>query len=76
LLGGPIINIAKRPGEPDCTFADISKIKILLKWEPQITIEVGVNIMIECIDNWKDAPVWDEAGIRKATESWFKYLGK
>jgi hypothetical protein len=27
LLGGKKIFIKKRPGEPDCTFADISKIK-------------------------------------------------
>ena len=28
LLGGDKIHIPKRPGEPDCTFADISKIKV------------------------------------------------
>ena len=27
LLGGDVIHVPKRPGEPDCTFADISKIR-------------------------------------------------
>ena len=43
LLDGPSINIPKRPGEPDITFADITKIKELLGWTPLITFENGVN---------------------------------
>src|SRR6185436_3818433 len=30
LLGGPVTYVPKRPGEPDCTWADISKIRRLL----------------------------------------------
>ena len=41
LIGGKI-NIPKRPGEPDKTFADIKLIKKLLKWKPKIRIEKGI----------------------------------
>ena len=74
LLGGEVINIQKRPGEPDCTWADITKAKKLLNWQPKITFEKGVQTVLENIDYWREAPVWDEKSIEKATENWFKYL--
>ncbi len=76
LIGGPTINIPKRPGEPDSTHADISKAKGLLKWKPEVSFEEGVKIMLENIDYWKDTLVWDEKSIEKATKKWFKYLSK
>jgi UDP-glucose 4-epimerase len=76
LLGGEKINIPKRPGEPDCTFADISKIKKILGWEPKISFEEGVKLMLQNIDYWREAPLWDEKSIYDATKNWFKYLGK
>ena len=39
LLGGDKVNIPKRPGEPDSTFADISKIRSELGWKPQVSYE-------------------------------------
>jgi UDP-glucose 4-epimerase len=74
LLGGAIEYIPKRPGEPDCTFAKVDKIKKLLNWHPQVSFEDGVAEMLTNIDNWRDAPVWDSSSIQKATQSWFKYL--
>ena len=74
LLKGEKIYIPKRPGEPDCTWANISKVKKLLKWEPQIKFEKGIKIILDNIEYWKEAPVWDEQSIAKATENWFKYL--
>ena len=74
LLKGEKIYIPKRPGEPDCTWADISKVKKLLKWEPQIKFEKGIKIILDNIEYWKEAPVWDEQSIAKATKNWFKYL--
>jgi len=76
LLGGDVVYIPKRPGEPDCTFADISKAKKLLNYKPKTTFEKGVKIMLDNIDYWKDAPVWTESKIKKATEDWFLYLTK
>ena len=54
LLGGEKVYISKRPGEPDSTFADISKIKRLLGWKPEIGLEKGVNILLENIDYWRE----------------------
>ena len=75
LLGGPALRIPKRPGEPDRTFADIRKIGETLGWRPKVRFEDGVRSMLDGIEAWREAPVWDEASIRKATEQWFRYLG-
>jgi len=74
LLGGEVVHIPKRPGEPDCTWADISKAKKLLNWQPKVSLEEGVSILLDNIDYWNEAPVWDENSIAKATEKWFKHL--
>ncbi len=74
-LKGPIVYIPKRPGEPDCTFGDISKIKKQLGWKPGVSLEEGVKILLENIDYWKTAPVWTPESIAKATKEWFRVLG-
>ena len=76
LLGGDKVNIPKRPGEPDCTYADISKIKRDIGWHPTISIEEGVEKILENIAYWKEATVWNPDSISEATEDWFKYLDK
>jgi UDP-glucose 4-epimerase len=76
LLGGPVVHIPKRPGEPDCTFADTKKISRLLAWKPEVAFEDGVRNMLDNIQNWSDAPVWNVNTIEKATSTWFRYLGK
>ena len=75
LLGGEVTYIPKRPGEPDCTYADIAKIRRELKWQPKVDIKQGVDNVLANIDYWKSAPVWTPATIATATEDWFKYLG-
>jgi UDP-glucose 4-epimerase len=75
LLGGDVVHIPKRPGEPDCTFADIQKISQMLGWQAKVRFEDGVRIMLQNIDHWRDAPVWDEKSIADATQDWFTYLG-
>jgi UDP-glucose 4-epimerase len=75
LLGGPVAHIPKRPGEPDCTFADVSKIHRFLGWKAQVPFEEGVRCMLDHIALWRDAPVWDEASIAAATREWFAHLG-
>ncbi len=75
LLGGPVQHIPKRPGEPDCTFADIAMIGQVLNWKALISFEEGVSKMLGHIEDWKDAPVWDPSSIGQATQAWFKYLG-
>jgi len=74
LIGGEVEFIPKRPGEPDSTHADITKAKKLLNWEPEISFEEGVKIMLDNIDYWKKSPLWDKESIEKATKKWFEYL--
>jgi UDP-glucose 4-epimerase len=76
ILGGDVVYVPKRPGEPECTWANISKIKKLLGWLPTVPFEDGVKRMMVDIERWRDAPLWDPASIAKATETWFKYLDK
>ena len=79
LLGGPdadIVHIPKRPGEPDCTWADTRKINSVLNWHPKVTLEEGVEHILENIDYWREAPIWTPEAIKDATADWFKYLGK
>jgi UDP-glucose 4-epimerase len=76
LLGGEVTYVPKRPGEPDCTWANIDKITRLVGWRPVVSFEEGVRHMTGEIDRWNDAPLWDPASIAKATETWFRYLGK
>lgn len=75
LLEGEVTYLPKRPGEPDCTFADIEKIGRLIGWGPKVSFPEGVQNMLNHIELWRDAPVWDEESISKATQTWFKYLG-
>ena len=76
ILKGDKIYIPKRPGEPDSTFADISLIRNDLGWMPKIDIQSGIETLLENIDYWKKAPVWDPDSIKEATKDWFLYLGK
>jgi UDP-glucose 4-epimerase len=77
LLKAPeTVHIPKRPGEPDCTFADTRRIKAELDWHARVPIEHGVGKMLEAIDYWRDAPVWTPATIAEATKDWFTYLGR
>lgn len=75
LIGGPVVYIPKRPGEPDVTWADISKIQRDLGWKPKIPFKEGVGRMMAEIDKWRDAPLWDPDSIAKATKTWFEALG-
>lgn len=74
LIGGEKIYIKKRPGEPDKTHANITKVKKLINWHPKISFEQGMKKVIKNIDYWKNAPLWTEKKIDSATKTWFKYL--
>jgi UDP-glucose 4-epimerase len=69
-----VVHVPKRPGEPDCTLADITRIRAELGWAPRVSVEDGVERLLEQIDNWRDAPVWDPETIEEATAGWFRYL--
>jgi len=76
LLGGSRVHIPKRPGEPDCTWADITRIRTELGWTPEVSFEEGVKAMIDNIEYWREAPVWEPASIAEATKQWFTFLEK
>ena len=76
LLEGEKVHISKRPGEPDCTWANIAKIKDMLGWQPKVSFEEGAKKMLENIDYWRNAPVWTPEKIIEVTKDWFKYLAK
>ena len=75
LIGGDVINIPKRPGEPEITFANIKKISTELGWMPKVSIQEGVTKILESIEYWNSAPVWTPSKIEAETADWFKYLG-
>ncbi len=76
LLGGEKTYIPKRPGEPECTWADIAKIRKELAWQPAVSFEAGVAKIVADIDYWRNAPLWDADSIAKATKTWFQYLAR
>jgi UDP-glucose 4-epimerase len=74
LLVGEAVYIPKRPGEPSCTHADISKIKSMLDWDWGVSFEAGVEQVVQNIDYWKNAPLWNTESIAEATTTWFNML--
>ena len=76
IIGGTKVLIPKRPGEPDRSLADISKIKEHFNWQPKIAIDEGIKMLLKNINDWKEAPVWTPETIKEETKSWFKLLSK
>ncbi|OUR93636.1 NAD-dependent dehydratase [Halobacteriovorax marinus] len=67
--------IPKRPGEPDRTHGDSSKIANKLNWHAEVSFADGVAEILKNIDYWKKAKVWSTSEIVDETKSWFKFLG-
>ena len=76
ILGGEIVFIPERPGEPESTCANIGKITTELGWQPIVSFEAGVAMMQDDIENWHNAPLGDPKSIEAATKTWFQYLKK
>lgn len=76
LLGGPVVQVPERPGEPACTHADIRRIQAELDWQPRVSIEEGVADLLARLDDWRDAPVWTPDRIAEATRAWFTHLDR
>jgi len=76
LHGHGVVHVPKRPAEPDCTWADINKIQNELGWAPQVSFAEGVAAMLNQIDYWSEAPLWDANSIADATKGWFQAFSK
>src|SRR5262249_27582331 len=76
LLGGDVVYVPKRPGEPDCTFANISKIVSQLSSKPTTGLEEGGRRCVVDLERGRDAPLWDPEGLEEATKICFRSLGK
>jgi UDP-glucose 4-epimerase len=74
LLGGEITYIPKRPGEPDATWANISRITEELGWKQEVSFEQGVANIVANIDYWRNAPLWNPDSIASATKTWFEFM--
>jgi UDP-glucose 4-epimerase len=74
LIGGEIVHVPERPGEPQSTCADITKIENELGWKAEMSFELGVQHLLNDIEIWRDAPIWDPSSIKAATASWFHFL--
>lgn len=72
--GGEVVHLPKRPGEPDTTWADISKAKAELGWEPKVSFPDGVRKTMEDIASFAHIPLWTPETIKDATAQWFKEL--
>ena len=76
LMGGEVVHVPKRPGEPDCTWADVGKIQRVLGWKPEISFPKGVDAMLGQIEEWRAAPLWTPEKIEAATRTWFEHLAR
>jgi UDP-glucose 4-epimerase len=71
-----ITKIPDRPGEPRITKSNIELAIRELNWNPVISFEEGISIMLDNIHYWESSILWDSNNIKKATKTWFKYLKK
>jgi UDP-glucose 4-epimerase len=74
LLGGEATYIPKRPGEPDATWANITRITTELDWKQEVCFEQGVKNIVANIDYWRNAPLWNPESIADATKIWFEFM--
>ena len=76
LMGGDVVHVPKRPGEPDCTWADVGRIRRALGWKPEVSFLDGVAAMLGQIEEWRAAPLWTPEKIEAATRTWFEHLAR
>ena len=65
-----VVHIPKRPGEPDCTWADITQDPARARLAAAGQLRGGrAAACWPTIEYWRDAPLWDPDSIAKATRT-------
>jgi UDP-glucose 4-epimerase len=77
-IGGEIVYIPWRPGEPKITHADISRITSSLGWSPQIDLDEGIKSVLEhnSFSTTESEKAWTQEEILVQTSDWFRFLNK
>ncbi len=74
LLSSNHVFIPKRPGEPDVTLADITKARTQLGYNPEVTLEEGLELVLSSLSSIRNLKGWTSSDILGATRAWFRYL--
>lgn len=74
ILGGEVVYIPKRPGQPECTWANIDKIREATGWKPTVSFADGVQRTVATCAHWQDSPTWEPEALVSATHAWFEAL--
>ena len=75
LIGGPVVRVPARGGEPSITQADATKAARELGWTASTTLADGVGRLLADLTPFKNAPVWTPDTIAEATKQWHQCLG-
>src|SRR3954471_9620824 len=76
LIGGPVVRIPERNGDPHTARADISAIRRDLGWEPQVPFPMGLAQLLADTQAWRDAPVWMPGEMERETAQWQALLAE
>lgn len=73
LIGGEVVYIPERGGEPHTIYADNTRL-INLGWKPKVSIEQGLEKMMDSLEYWKEAKIWEPDTIAEETKTWQRLL--
>jgi UDP-glucose 4-epimerase len=74
MIGGPVVHIPARGGEPAITQADTRKAKRQLGWVARTSLVEGIAHLLKDLTPWTVAP-WTPETIAEATAAWHRHLG-
>jgi UDP-glucose 4-epimerase len=75
MIGGPVVRIADRGGEPAIMQANADKALAYLGWRVTTPLEVGIGRLLAELPAWETAHAWTPQEIAEATKPWHQHLG-
>jgi UDP-glucose 4-epimerase len=75
MIGGPIVRIPRRGGEPDITQADPETAATYLGWRAMTPLEDGIARLLANLHIWETAHAWTPEEIAETTTLWHRHLG-